>query len=371
MSEIEAQSDSAEPQRLFTFRSGGWVILITALGSLALIIWAVAPALMQSFTRPPGDGTQIETYRFDLTNCLVEKSLIVPAMLHRDMVPFMSNPNMMAGSDVARLNAEERGKFLVSSDRVIGVEIGGESRAYPISILNVHEIINDTLGGIPIVVTYHWTCDSVRVFQREVEGSTVEFGVSGLLYNSNLLMYIRGDADPESEDHQPESLWCQLQARAITGDHAADGQTLNVIRATLTNWAQWLTRHPDTTVITRDPAFAKRYKGAEPTSYFLSDNLIAPVHPMPDTDAIGLKDKVIAIRGETINRVYPLRVIARNLDDEGVWLDPFPSGSVRFEAYDDAGKTVLVTVESESPPEVIHGFWFALHGMFPELELVQ
>ena len=70
------------------------MILITAIGSLSLIIWAVAPALMKSITRPPGDGTNIETYRFDLTNCLVEKSLIVPAMLHRDMVPIMSNPSM-------------------------------------------------------------------------------------------------------------------------------------------------------------------------------------------------------------------------------------------------------------------------------------
>ncbi len=347
------------------------MILITAIGSLSLIMWAVAPALMKSITRPPGDGTNIETYGFDLTNCLVEKSLIVPAMLHRDMVPIMSNPSMMSGSEVARLNAEERGKFLVSSDRVIGVELGGETRAYPISILNVHEIINDTLGGIPIVVTYHWPCDSVRVFEREVEGSTVEFGASGLLYNSNLLMYIRGEVDPDNEDHQPESLWCQLQARAITGDHAAGGQTLKVIPVTLTNWAQWLSRHPETTVITKDSSFAKRYKGAEPDSYFLSDALIAPVQPMPETDAIGLKDKVIAIRGEAINRIYPLQVIARNMDDEGMWLDSIPTGSVRFEAYDDTGHTVLVTIESDSPAEVIHGFWFAIHGMFPDLVPIQ
>ena len=371
MNQVEAQSGTAEPQRLFTFQSGGWVVLITVMISLSLILWAVVPALMNSFSKPVGDGTNIESYRFDLTNRLVDESLIVPIVLHRDMVPHMSDPNIMLGAEVANLNAQERGKFLVSSDRVIGVEAGGETRAYPISILNVHEIINDTLGEIPIVVTYHWPCDSVRVFERQVEGQTVEFGISGLLYNSNLLMYVRSGVDPESEEHLPESLWCQLQGRAITGNHAARSQTLKVIPATLTTWAQWLADHPDTTVITKDPDFAKRYKGAEPTSYFLSEDLIAPVQPMPDSVSIGLKDKVIAIRGETVNRVYPLSVIAGNLGDDGIWQDSIATGSIRFETYDDVSQTVLISIESDSPLQVIHGFWFAIHGMFPDLELVQ
>ena len=113
------------------------------------------------------------------------------------------------------------GRFLVPGDLVIGLSLHGEARAYPLEILALHEVCNDTLGGEPILVTYQPLCDSAVVFERRVDGHTREFGVSGLLYNSNLLMY-----DRHPEQPQDESLWSQLQFRALAGPAAAQHATL-------------------------------------------------------------------------------------------------------------------------------------------------
>jgi hypothetical protein len=102
--------------------------------------------------------------------------------MRKDALQALVDPPTVAGSDIKRINADQRGKFLVSSDRVIGVSLNGAHRAYPLQVMNCHEIVNDTLGGVPIAVTYNPLCDSVVVFERELDGETLVFGVSGLLY---------------------------------------------------------------------------------------------------------------------------------------------------------------------------------------------
>src|SRR5688500_15059974 len=149
-------------QRLLTFSSGGWVILVTAIISLGLLIWGIAPALLRSANRPPGDGKNPETFGFDLTSFRLPRAQLAAAMLHRDLVQAMTNPSVSGPDESAppesrwtamqKHNDLKYGKYLVSNDLVIGVEINGEARAYPISVINVHEIINDSLGGTPIAV---------------------------------------------------------------------------------------------------------------------------------------------------------------------------------------------------------------------------
>ena len=82
-------------------------------------------------------------------------------------------------------------QFMSDSDTVIGLYINGEARAYPLFILVWHEIVNDTVGGVPVAVTYCPLCYTNQVFERVIDGQEVEFGTSGKLYNSNLLMYDR------------------------------------------------------------------------------------------------------------------------------------------------------------------------------------
>jgi len=348
------------------------VVLITSLVMLALVAWAVAPALFRTFTRPPGDGETLESYGFALEPCLVPRELIKPITLHRDMVPVMTAPASMPGADVAALNEQQRGKYLVSGDRVVGVVLNGEARAYPLTLLYVHEIIHDTLGGEPVAVTYCWPSDSPRIVRRMIDGAAVELAVSGLLYNSHALYYIRSEVDPASEAHVPESLWSQLEARAISGPAAAEGRVLATVPAQLTTWAHWLAAFPDTTVITEDPRFHKRYRQSEPKQYFIESDLIAPVAPLPAMSSVGLKDKVIAVRGGGVNRVYPISLIASKLDAGGTWIDRAGDVSIHFFLYDDASHSVMVTLDSIAPDggaEVVHGLWFAIHAAFPDLPL--
>ena len=109
--------------------------------------------------------------------------------------PSLTNPKLLTVSEAI---------YLEDHDRVIGVRFGGEARAYPLRVLNWHEAVNDTVGAKAIAVTYCPLCDSSLVFDRDVGGEVREFGISGKLWNSNVLLYDR------QKDSRQESLWSQL-----------------------------------------------------------------------------------------------------------------------------------------------------------------
>jgi hypothetical protein len=339
---------------------------------LVLIVWALAPAIFRLVQRPAGDGVDIESYGFDLTGLLVPRELVVPGMLHRDMVQPIDEPAVLSAADAGG-GGSVRDKFLLDGDQVVGVVIGDEARAYPVSVMNVHEIVHDRLGGMPIAVTYHWPSGCVRVVSRIVDGREVGFGVSGLLYNSNMLMYDRGDAVlPEVADGAggaPESLWCQLLATAVSGPAA--GRDLHVIPAELVSWRAWRQAHPNTTVVGRDPSVrSRRYRKSDPDTYFQRGRVIFPAAPAPPAIGPPALAPVVAVEVEGHRRVYPLAEIERRIDDEGTWHDTVSATRLRFD-YDRASETVLVTAPgADSPPRVEHALWFAWHAMHPEDTLV-
>jgi hypothetical protein len=350
-------------QRLLTFRSGGWVLLLGAAVTIAITAWALAGVLARQPTPLRGDGRNVETYGFDLEPCLVAREQIVAAGMRKDALRALVDPPVIPGRAVARINAEQRGKFLVPTDRVIGVTVNGESRAYPLLILNCHEVVNDTLGGVAIVVTYNPLCDSAVAFERTVGGETLEFGVSGLLYNSNLLMY---DRRPSGAG---ESLWSQLLGRAVAGPAAAEGLRLGVLDTALAAWADWLAAHPETTVVDRDPRMIKRYKETSYDRYFRSPRLRFPVSPAPPEPGPRAKDRVIVVSTGEARAVYPLAGIARRADADGSFRTTLDGTGVRFR-YRDEPQTVLVAAESGGAAlKSVHSFWFAWHAMHPNDEL--
>jgi hypothetical protein len=145
---------------------------------------------------------------------------------------------------------------------VIGVTLDGESRAYPLRVLNWHEIVDDHLGATPIAVTYHPLCDSAAVFDRRVMGEVLDLRASGLLYQSNQLLYDHRD------EVGTESLWCQLSARAIAGPAAKKGEKLVPLPFSLVTWSVWKEKHPDTTIVEPDPDFSKHYGRRAYANYF-------------------------------------------------------------------------------------------------------
>lgn len=354
---------------MFTFSSGGWVILIAGLITLGLAVWAVAPAIIRDKNRPPGDGKTIESYTFDLSGLSLPRDLIAFPMRTRDMVPVLVNPTHHDAASAQRTNDPRYGKYMVSDDLVVGVVINGQARAYPIHVLNVHEIINDALGEppVPVAVTYSWPGDAVVVFDRRVDGRTLEFGVSGLLYNANTLMYdIRRNPAGERVTGG-EGLWSQLLARSVSGSDI--GKQLAVIPSQLVRWADWLAAHPDTTLVDRDLSMAKRYKDAAPTQYFQTDRIPFPYSPKTEQSAIEPKSRVVAVQAGGQRRVYPLTLL-NAMATNGTFIDEL--GGVRLTFHPHREKeTVMISADPpDSDVKWVHALWFAWHAMHPDDSLM-
>jgi len=164
----------------------------------------------------------------------------------RDAIPAITDP--VFGEDWSGVEYEierEDGSAtqtprLSFEDRVIGVVRDGEARAYPLKLLDWHEVVNDEFGG-PLLVTYCPVCDSALVADRAVDGEATTFGVSGFLYRANLVLY----------DAHTESLWSQLLATAIRG--SAAGSELSLVPSTVTSWGRWRAENGDTEVLLPPP----------------------------------------------------------------------------------------------------------------------
>lgn len=343
-------------RRLLDLRSGGWLLLLAALLCvLTVALWA--QRLLDQPSRV-GDGRNVASYGFDLSTCLVPRAQIVTTGFSKDGLHAPTDPPVFTVTQAQEFGAELRrthqGKFLVDSDRVIGVVVDGAARAYPLRMLNWHEVVNDTLGGRPIVVTYNPLCDSVVVFDRRVAGETLEFGVSGLLYNSNLLLY---DRRPDSRS---ESLWSQLQFRAVTGPAAAEGRKLDVVPAAVLRWADWWAAHPETTILAPDLTRMKAYQNTY-DAYFGSEMLRFPVEPLPPAGGWPLKTAVIAVRTTGDWHVFRVADIVAHAGDQTHWDTTLDGTSVRFQYHEVPSAAWVVPVDGVQP-EVAYAFWFAWYA---------
>ena len=258
----------------------------------------------------------------------------------RDGIPALDQPSLSSAHE-ADFGDEEW---------VIGIEWGGEARAYPIQILVWHELVNDTIAGRPILVSYCPLCGTGMVFDRRLPSSAGEapdrFGVSGLLYRSDILMY----------DRASESLWSQISAVAVTGKRM--GERLELLRSTQERWGDWRIAHPETRVLSRETGFERSYGHQPYGDYATTERLLFPArhdrryHPKMRT--LGLR----VANGET--RAYP----AEELERQGMAvIEIFDGHEVRV-SYDVERKRFGV----EAPPEVdvIEAYWFAWAAFHPE-----
>ena len=159
-----------------------------------------------------------------------------------DGIPALDAPRFQRTGDV---------RWVDGAEQVLVVEVGGEARAYPVQVLTHHEIVNDTVAGVPVAVTYCPLCASGIAFDRRVGERVLSFGTSGRLYHSDLVMY----------DRQTESLWPQIGGAAVAG--VLTGTELTVLPASLVSWEQWSEAHPDGWVLSRQTGYAREY-GANP-----------------------------------------------------------------------------------------------------------
>ncbi len=199
----------------------------------------------------------------------------------KDGIPSIDNPQF---TDVSNAN------FMSDSDTVIGLHINGESKAYPLFILVWHEIVNDTIGGTPVSVTYCPLCYTNQVFERIINGEEVEFGTSGKLYNSNLLMY----------DRLTDSYWSQALGTAVTGE--LTGYDLTLVPFDVITWNDWKTIYPDTLVLTTDTGHIRSYATDPYGNYYTEPNIIFPVDHRDDR--MHPKEIIIGFNQDNIYKAY-------------------------------------------------------------------
>ena len=161
----------------------------------------------------------------------------------RDGIPPLDNPNFttVAAAD----------QWLEAQEPVIAFELNGAAKAYPLQILTWHEIVNDTVGGVPVVATFCPLCNSAIVFERTLDGVVYDFGVSGKLRNSDLIMW----------DRQTESWWQQLTGAGIVGE--LTGQQLRLLPSSIVAWQDFKAAYPEAAVLSRDTGYRRKY-GANP-----------------------------------------------------------------------------------------------------------
>jgi hypothetical protein len=288
-----ASSGGAGPQpRRNWIADGGWALIIGGViltfGMFFRIWQDLGPARQHHI----GNGTDVQSYQFDLSNFSLDLQYLAARGAPKDLLPAMVDPGHISPDALGTGDMKGRGKYVVTNDRVIGVTIGGESRAYPVLVMNWHEVVNDTLGGVPIAVTYSPLTDSVVVFDRRAGDEVLEFGISGLLYNGNLVFHDRRG------ETAAESLWLQLACRAVSGP--AEGTPLKVLPSVAVEWQDWLREHPETTIVNRDPDLVESYKKDPYGPYYQTEHLRFEVSPIPPGDVlqrldVELKDRVLVL----------------------------------------------------------------------------
>ncbi len=174
---------------------------------------------------------------FDLENSIMPLGDIKDGGPPKDGIPAIDHPKFMEASK----------SRIKNNSRVLGVFHNGMAKAYPISILNYHEIVNDFFDGDPVVITYCPLCGSGIAFDAKIRDEANTFGVSGLLYNSDVLLY----------DRQTESLWSQLMSKSISGPMV--GEVLSMLPTDNTTWEKWNEKYPNSPVLSYDTGFNRDY----------------------------------------------------------------------------------------------------------------
>jgi len=287
-------------------------------------------------------------------------------------------------------NWAQQGDWLEPTDLIVGYMSGDQAYAYPFKILNFHEIVNDEIGGIPILVSYCPLCRSAIVYDRRVDGETLAFSNTSALHESDLVMV----------DRTTGSYWWQVAGSAIVGP--LTGTSLETLPSTVSTWSDWRATRPDTLVLSRDTGFARPYEQdsfAGFGDYVASGQFAFPVSPASLDDRLPSASLVVAVSiGDTI-RAYLVDGLTAPINDTiadtpivilpndggGGAFSPIVNGdTLVFEQRGDA----LIDLETRSswtPGGVaVDGeltgssleqipsrtqFWFSLVGAFPQVEV--
>ena len=273
----------------------------------------------------------------------------IHTLLPRDAIPSLTNPELIDLAEATWLNDD---------DRIIDVTIGDESVAVPIKILNFHEVANITVGGDPVAATYCPLCDSVTLVRRTVmvkpadpledaHEEVLEFGVSGALYNSNVLMY----------DRTYKALWSQLGLKAVSGPLV--GTSLDMLPVKIIPWSQYKLEHAKGKVISIDTGHDRDYTGNPYERYFSNqDYIMVPIGDFGDE--LPKKTLGLGIKAGDASFFVPVSEIGQ-----------------RFVVRTNAGDVIAVSTEAgvqvlsaPSSVQTVQSFYYSFSAFHPNTVVV-
>lgn len=262
----------------------------------------------------------------------------------KDGIPALSDPQFIAAADEARLADREP---------VMSVTLPGQAaRAYPIRYLMWHEIVNDSIGGVPVLVTFCPLCNTGMVFDPRLDGRSLSFGVSGLLRHSDMIMY----------DRETESWWQQALGQGIVGTHA--GRELTQLPALMESWGAFRAAHPDGLVMD-EPDWSRGYGSNPYVGYDTSRPFLYDGENPPH--GIDPLERVVRVG----NRAWPLTRLARagELREAGLvltWTEGQAS-ALDSQTIGRGREVGNIRVTDTAGRDVVHDipFAFAFHAFHP------
>lgn len=310
-----------------------WAVIMVAMAMMPITMSAKA----QTFQQLNG---------FDLSDVSIDLQEIASGGPPRDGIPSIDQPTFV---DIAAVD------YLQDDDIVISVSRNGVTRAYPTRILVWHEIVNDVLGEEAIAVTYCPLCGTGMVFASDIAGQRRSFGVSGLLYRSDVLMY----------DRETESLWSQLAMQAVSG--AAKGAQLTWLVSEQLTWQAWRQRYPEGEVLSLDTGHHRHYAGEAYSTYFSSPKPMFAVpqwrRELPD------KSWVIGIIVDGQPKAYPINTLTAETAEKSIH-DVVGEQAIVV-TYDAASQHATVTTKAGEAIPSVMVFWFAWQAFYPKTGLWQ
>lgn len=246
-----------------------------------------APAPTASAQQPP-IGAASE-FRTDFANTSIDYREVLSGGPPKDGIPALDDPQFVGVADAA--------EWLRDVEPVVRVQVGEDARAYPLQILTWHELVNDTVGDLPLVVSFCPLCNTAIVFERTVDGQVLDFGTTGRLRFSNLIMY----------DRQTETWWQQATGEALAGD--LNGTRLQFYPGEIISWADFRAAHPDGQVLSRETGFDRSYGRNPYTGYddinsspflYQGDPVADTLPPMARVLAVEVGDALVAYPYDTL-----------------------------------------------------------------------
>jgi hypothetical protein len=318
---------------------------------LLMTVYSMSSALADPNPRP------WENWKTDFERTNVDMSAIISGGPPKDGIPAIDNPKFIS---------IEKATALSDREPVIGIEINGDARAYPLGVLMRHEIANDVIGGKPVIVTYCPLCNSAIVFDAMIDGKRHDFGTTGRLRNSDLVMY----------DRQTESWWQQFSGEALIGHYV--GTKLVPIPSRMESFGNFKKRFPKGTVMAGKHGSLSSY-GVNPyTGYDSADRPFLYRGEMPKN--IDPMERVVVIRGIEKPVVVTMKAVRKkgkmNISGYDIaWTKGQASAldTRQISEGKDVGNITVTQLKDGKPEDIFHDITFAFvaHAFMPDVAIIK